>query len=236
MKKITTLLMTAAFVFSMPGCVNAASNENTPSTAESSISSTESAGDKSIAKGESLVDWAAEEGWTAFYTFTRDEKLNEAWDAAAEAFGPTIGMDDLDGDGLKALNVQICGLEDDIVRLEFAEDKISAMDSTGNTVFSHKYSYITTIDNAIEEGTVYVYKTDDSDADKYTCLCLTLPTVESDEGGIMTYFRLRYAAENYEDLFSEDYNGVTGVMVDASTSEEDLDYTIRLLYGAEVNQ
>lgn len=236
MKKITTLLMTAALVFSMPGWGNAAGDENTPSTAEASISSTESAEDKSTAKGESLADWEAEEGWTAFYTFTRDEKLNDAWDAAAEAFGPAIGMDDLDGDGLKALNVQICGLEDDIVRFEFAGDEITAMDSTGKTVFSHKYNYITTIGNAIEGAAVYVYKTDDSDADKYTCLCLTLPDVESDEGGIMTYFRLRYAAENYEDLFSEDYDGVTGVMVDASTPEEDLDYTIRLLYGAEADE
>lgn len=236
MKKITTLLVTATLVFSMPGYGNAASNEKTPSTAEASVSSTEAAGDMSIAKGETLVDWETEEGWTAFYTFTRDEKLNDAWDAAAEAFGPAIGMDDLDGEGLKALNVQICGMEDDIVRLEFAEDNITAIDSTGEMVFSHKYNYTGTIDNAIEGAAVYVYRTDDSDADKYTYLCLTLPAVESDEGGIMTYFRFRYAAESYENLFSEDYNGITGVMVDAATPEEDLDYTIRLLYGAEVNE
>lgn len=236
MKKITTLLMTAALVFSMPGSGNAASGETTPPTAETSVSSTELAEEESAARGESLVDWEAEEGWTAFYTFTRDERLNDAWDAAAEAFGPAIGMDDLDGDGLKALNVQICGLEDDIVRFEFAEEEITAMDSAGKTVFSHKYNYIRTLDNAIEGAAVYIYKTDDSDAGQYTYLCLTLPDVEADEGGVMTYFRLRYAEESYEDLFSEDYNGITGVMVDASTPEEDLDYTIRLLYGAEVKE
>lgn len=67
-------------------------------------------------------------------------------------------------------------------------------------------------------------------AGKYTYLCLTLPSMESDEGCEMTYFRLRYTAENYKDLFQKDYNGVTGIIVDGATSEKNLDYTIREPY------
>lgn len=70
---------------------------------------------------------------------------------------------------------------------------------------------------------------------KISYLCMTAPAVESDEGGVMTYFRLRYLEDNYEEVFAEDYNGITGVMADRAATEEDLDYTIRLLYGAEAN-
>lgn len=236
MKRKTNVMMTAVPALILTVCGNVYANGNISSGSGQPVSLAKPAEESLVENGESLKAWEREEGWTAFYTFTRDDNLKDAWEAAAEAFGPVIGMDDLDGDGLKALNVQVCGLEDDIVDFEFDGNTITALDSRENIVFSNEYDYVTMIENAIEGAGVYVYRTEDSDAGKYTCLCLTLPAVESDEGGVMTYFRLRYAADNYEDLFAEDYSGTTGVMVDSSTSEEDLDYTIRLLYGAEVKR
>ena len=233
MKKILALLLSAVMVFSLAAC-GQANPEQTTSDSTSMVEQTLD-GTK-LTNGESLKAWNTNAGWTAFYTFTRNENLNEAWEAAAKAFGPSIGMEQLDAEGLKAMNVQICGLEDDIAHFEFTDTTITATDSTGKTVFSHPYTYLETIDNAMEGDPVYVYKTDDSDAGKYTYLCLTLPAVESDEGGVMRYFRLRYSADNYRDLFAENFDGVTGIIADGATSEKDLDYTIRLLYGAEMKQ
>ena len=233
MKKILALLLSVVMAVSLAACGQAQQKQtssDSTSTVDQTLDGTQ------LASGESLKAWNTNAGWTAFYTFTRNENLNEAWDAAAKAFGPSIGMEQLDAEGLKAMNIQVCGLEDDIAHFEFTDTTITATDSTGKTVFAHPYTYIETIDNAIEGDPVFVYKTDDSTAGKYTYLCITLPAIESDEGGVMRYFRLRYTADNYRDLFAENYAGVTGIIADGATSEEDLDYTIRLLYGAEVNR
>lgn len=225
MKKIVALILSAALALSLAAC----GAIPFAGLAERSV-------EAPAGSGESLEAWSSEAGWTAFYTFTQNEKLEDAWEAAAEAFGPVIGIKDLTGAGLKALNVQVCGLEDDIVRFEFDGSTVTAVNSEGGAVFSRPYTYVATIENAIEGAAVYVYQAEEPDAGKYTYLCMTAPAVESEEGGVMTYFRLRYAAADYEALFAEDYAGVTGVMVDSSVSEEELDYTIRLLYGAPAAQ
>lgn len=182
----------------------------------------------------SLDKWKNENDWIAFYTFTEDEKLDAAWEAGAKAFGPTIGMYDLDGEGLKKLNRQVCGFEDAITRFEIADGIVTAFNNLGSIVFSHPYVYVTTIEDAIEGAAAYIYKTEDTDAEKYTYICITLPRVESEEGGVMTYFTMRYIADDYKSLFAENYNGVNGILASGETSESDLDYTIRLLYGAEI--
>ena len=77
---------------------------------------------------------------------------------------------------------------------------------------------------------MFMFRTDDADAGKYTYLCLTQPAVASDEGGVIDNFNLRYAEADYEALFAEDYAGPTCVLVSGDTTIENMEYTIRLIY------
>ncbi len=176
------------------------------------------------------ADWANESGWVSFAVLAQDEALADAWEAGAKVFGPMLGMEGLDGTTLKALNAQMCGMEDGIVSLDFSEESISAMDANGEVVFSYHYTLVDTLENAIEGAPLYVFRTEDHDSGKYTYLCLTLPAKASDEGGVITNFNLRYAEDDYKALAAEDYAGVTCVLVSGETTVEDMEYTIRLIY------
>ena len=170
------------------------------------------------------ADWANESGWVSFAVLAQDEALADAWETGAKVFGPMLGMEGLDGPALKALNAQMCGMEDGIVSLAFSEESISAMDANGEVAL------VDTLENAIEGAPLYVFRTEDNDAGKYTYLCLTLPAKASDEGGVITNFNLRYAEDDYKALAAENYAGVTCVLVSGETTVEDMEYTIRLIY------
>lgn len=186
--------------------------------------------------GETLAAWQLDAGWRAFYTYTQEAELDDAWEAAAAAFGPALGMEDMDGATLKAMNAQVCGLPDGIVRLEFDGESVRALDAAGQTVFEHAYQYVAALPGALEEADVFVYHTEDADAGQFAYLCMTLPSVAAEEGGVITNFSLRYAEADYEALFAADYAGATGMLVAADTALSDVDYTIRLVYGAEPQQ
>ena len=89
-----------------------------------------------------------------------------------------------------------------------------------------------TIENAVEGAPVYVYHAEDADAGEYSYICLTIPSVATNEGGVIANFNIRWTAEDYASLFAEDYQGPTGVLVWAETSIEDMDHTLRLICGA----
>ena len=139
-------------------------------------------------------------------------------------------MDDMTGEALRAMNAQVCGMEDGIVSLTVDGSIITTVDAEGGTVFAHEYAYVDTVENAIEGAPMFVFRTDDADAGKYTYLCLTQPAVASDEGGVIDNINLRYAKADYEALFAEDYAGPTCVMVSGDTTIENMEYTIRLIY------
>ena len=183
--------------------------------------------------GSQLSAWQREADWRAFYTYTQEPELDEAWSAAASAFGSALGMEDMDGDMLKAMNAQVCGLPDGIVRLEIDAETVCALDCDGNVVFSHPYQYVETIPEAVEGKDAHVYRTEDANAGQFTYLCMTLPGVEAEEGGVIPNFSVRYAETDYEALFEDSYSGPTGMLVAADTPLADVDYTIRLVYGAE---
>ncbi len=208
MKRILTLGMALLLVLAMIACASA----------------------ETAVQAVTLANWTNESGWVSFAVMAQDEALMDAWEAGAKAFGPVLGMEDLDGPTLRALNAGMCGLEDRIVSLAFSEKLISALDANGGAVFSHQYTLIDTMENAVEGAPLYVFKTEDSNAGKYTYLCLTLPTKASDEGGVITNFNLRYTEDDYKSLAAEDYSGVTCVLVSGETTIEDMEYTIRLIY------
>jgi len=106
-------------------------------------------------------------------------------------------MDDMTGDMLRAMNAQVCGMEDGIVSLTVDDSTITAVNAEGEAVFAHEYTYVNTVEDAIEGAPMFVFRTDDADAGKYTCLCLTQPAVASDEGGVIDNFNLRYAEADY---------------------------------------
>ena len=139
-------------------------------------------------------------------------------------------MEDMTDDMLRAMNAQVCGMEDGIVSLTVDGSTITAVDAEGGTVFAHEYTYVETVESAIEGAPMFVFRTDDADAGKYTYLCLTQPAVASDEGGVIDNFNLRYAEDDYEALFAEDYAGPTCVLVSGDTTIENMEYTIRLIY------
>lgn len=185
---------------------------------------------ETVTQAVTLTDWENESDWVPFAVLAQDDSLMDAWDAGAKAFGPMLGMEDLDGSTLRALNTGMCGMEDGIVSIAFSEKTISALDANGGAVFSCQYTLIDTMENAIEGAPLYVFKAEDSNAGKYTYLCLTLPTKASDEGGVITNFNLRYTEDDYKSLAAEDYAGVTCVLVSGETTMEDMEYTIRLIY------
>lgn len=233
MKKLVSLILAAALSLSLAACgVSAGSSEAHPAAAQSAAVQQQPAPQENAA-GETLADWENDAGWTAFYTFTREPALDDAYEAAAAAFGPAIGLDDLDGAGLKALQVQAAGFTDDIASFLFADDTMTALDSGGNTVFAHPYSYVETIADAIEGENAYIYKTEAADAGDFTYLCLTLPSVATEEGGVIRSFNIRHAADGYAALATDAYEGSAGVVIDADAPLEDVDYTIRVVYGAQ---
>ena len=183
-----------------------------------------------MAESVTLDAWQNEAGWTSFAVLAQDEALADAWDAGAKAFGPALGMDDMTGEALRAMNAQVCGMEDGIVSLTVDGSTITAVNAEGEAVFAHEYTYVDTVENAIEGAPMFVFKTDDADAGKYIYLCLTQPAVASDEGGVIDNFNLRYAEADYEALFAENYAGPTCVLVSGDTTVEDMEYTIRLIY------
>ena len=182
------------------------------------------------AESIALDAWQSDAGWTSFAVLAQDEALTNAWDAGAKVFGPALGMDDMTGEMLRAMNAQVCGMEDGIASLSFDGDTVIAANAEGETVFFHEYAYVETVGNAIEGAPMFVFKTDDTDAGKYAYLCMTQPAVASDEGGVIGNFNLRYAESDYEALFAEDYAGPTCVLVSGDTTVVDMEYTIRLIY------
>lgn len=233
MKKLLSLILAAMLSLSLGGYgISADNSENSFVAAESETSQQEETSQEE-ATGETLADWKNDAGWTAFYTFTQNPDLDDAYEAAAEAFGPAIGMDDLDGDSLKALQIQAAGFEDDISSFTFTDDSMTALDSEGDKVFSYQYNFVETIENAIEGENAYIYKTDNADAEEFTYLCLTLPNIATEEGGVIQSFNIRHATDDYEDLAADTYEGSAGVVIDADAPIEDVNYTIRVVYGAQ---
>ena len=233
MKKLLSLILAAMLSLSLGGYgISADNSENSFVAAESETSQQEETSQEE-ATGETLADWKNDAGWTAFYTFTQNPDLDDAYEAAADAFGPAIGMADLDGEGLKALQIQAAGFEDDISSFTFTDDSMTALDSEGDKVFSYQYSFVETIENAIEGENAYIYKTDNAGAEEFTYLCLTLPNIATEEGGVIQSFNIRHAADDYEALATDTYEGSAGVVIDADAPIEDVDYTIRVVYGAQ---
>ena len=77
-------------------------------------------------------------------------------------------MEDMTGDMLRAMNAQVCGMEDGIVSLTVDGNTITAVNAEGEAVFAHEYTYVDTVENAIEGAPMFVFRTDDADAGKYT--------------------------------------------------------------------
>ncbi len=118
MKRFLTLGMTLLLALAMTAC----------SAAET------------VTQAVTLADWANESGWVSFAVLAQNDSLMDAWDTGAKAFGPMLGMEDLDGSTLRALNAGMCGMEDGIVSIAFSEKTISALDANGEAVFSYQYS------------------------------------------------------------------------------------------------
>lgn len=182
-----------------------------------------------------LAPWEHEAGWLSFSAFAQSDVLLDAWETGAKHFAPILGIENLDGEMLRAMNAQMCGFEDGIVALTVADNSVTASDESGNVVFSYTYSCIDTLENAIDGATAYVFETSDENAGKYHFLCMTLPDVASAEGGVITNFNLRYTEKDYKALFADEYEGVTCILVRGDTTLENMDYTIRLIYGGSAD-
>ena len=57
--------------------------------------------------------------------------LADAWDAGTKAFGPALGMEGMTGEALRAMNAQVCGMEDGIVSLTVDGSTITAVNAEG---------------------------------------------------------------------------------------------------------
>ena len=96
-----------------------------------------------MAESVTLDAWQNEAGWTSFAVLAQDDALADAWDAGAKAFGPALGMEDMTGEALRAMNAQVCGMEDGIVSLTVDGSTITAVNAEGEAVFAHEYTYVT---------------------------------------------------------------------------------------------
>lgn len=50
-------------------------------------------------------------------------------------------MEDMTGEALRAMNAQVCGMEDGIVSLTVDGNTVTAVDANGDAVFTHEYAY-----------------------------------------------------------------------------------------------
>ncbi len=175
--------------------------------------------------GTSLDAWVDTSGWVGLYVYAQDDTNDEAWENAAKSLAETADMD-YTVDDLKTEILNDKGLKEDIYSLTFDGDTVTAYSEEGKTIFSHDYTYLTKVSEAIDEYDLYVYATPDDDADEYTYLAFTLP----DDKHTVRHFYWRSGADDLTATSGTDYTGLTGAMVDSEQFDADPDAAISDLY------
>ena len=115
-----------------------------------------------------------------------------------------------------------CYFTEGVSKFVFDGNTVTGLDEAGNEVFSHSYTYVQELPEAIS---CYAYKTDDADAGEFTYICLS-----PDTPATTWHIEFRYGSD--QDALSEYVTGkyaywmAAGILTDCS--EEDIGKAINL--------
>ena len=189
------------------------------------------------AEGTGTEAWQHEAGWINFSVAITQEGTAEVWDNAAKAFTEKQGLPiAMSGEQLKAGILQGHALENDIEDLSVDGNRMTGKKADGTELFSYEYVLVELIEEeAILDGQkVYVFKTEEAGAGKYTYLLLTEPVKAEDEEASYTTFNLVCTGQdNYRALFDTKKTGTAVAicdMIEKDTTAEGLEFAIEKLF------
>lgn len=191
------------------------------------------------AEEAATAPWAHESGWISFSVAISQEGAEEVWDKAAEVFGASVGVP-MTGEMLKAAVLQGHVLENEVEDLRVEGNRFTGSKADGTELFSHEYSLNEVMEEAdiMDGAKVYVFRTEEADAGKYTWLLMTEPVKTEGENASYVSFNLVNTNEdNYRDIFNVDETGsavAICAMIEKDTGMEGLAYAIQKMFANPV--
>ena len=179
-----------------------------------------------------LAPWGHEAGWTSFPLALQSDGLDAAWQKGAEVFAANMGIKKLDAGTLKSMMLSGYHMEPQFDHLLVEGNRVTVSSADGKELFSHEYAYADTVENAMEDTAVYVFKTEEAGAGAYTYLCLTMPAETVRETGSYTTFSVFFTKKDYKGLFQKDKVGLPCLMIRADTGADGLEAAILQIFAA----
>lgn len=183
--------------------------------------------------------WQHEAGWINFSVAITQEGADEVWEQAAKIFGESVGIP-MTGDMLKSGVLQGHTLENDVEILGVEGNRITGKKADGTELFSHEYSLAEVMEEeGIMDGKkVYVFRTEEAGAGKYTYLLMTEPVrAENETAGYTTFNLVCTENGNYRDLFDTE-KAETAVqicaMINHDAGVEGLAYAVQKMFASPV--
>ncbi len=183
--------------------------------------------------------WQHEAGWINFSVAITQEGSEEVWNEAAKIFGASVGVP-MTGEMLKAGVMVGHTLENDVEDLSIDGNRLTGKKADGTELFSHEYTLAEVIEEeAVMKGVkVYVFKTEEAGAGKYTYLLMTEPVTTNGEGVSYTTFNLICTeSENYRAMFDVEATGTPVAvcdMIQQDTELEALAYAVQKMFATPV--
>ena len=147
MKKIISLLTLAVFMLAMPFAV----------------------AEETIDPAQLMEDVAGT--YVPLFSVLNKPEYDDVWlSHSAEIYGPeAVEAYAADPESMRF----DCYFTEGVSKFVFDGNTVTGLDEAGNEVFSHSYTYVQELPEAIS---CYAYKTDDADAGEFTYICLSPDT------------------------------------------------------------
>ena len=183
--------------------------------------------------------WQHEAGWISFSVALAQDGMEDVWEESAKVFGGNLGLN-LTGSQLKMMMMQGYALENGVDDLSIEGNHFTGRTKDGAELFSHEYSWVETLEEADIMGgkKVYVFKTEEADANEYTYLLMTEPIkTESENTAYVTFNLFHTQKDAYRDLFDAKKTGTAAMpcaMIEKDTGRDGLAYAIVQLYTSPI--
>ena len=183
--------------------------------------------------------WQHEAGWISFSVALAQDGMEDVWEESAKVFGGNLGLN-LTGSQLKMMMMQGYALENGVDDLSIEGNHFTGRTKDGAELFSHEYSWVETLEEADIMGgeKVYVFKTEEADANEYTYLLMTEPIkTESENTAYVTFNMFHTHKDAYRELFNAQKTGTAAMpcaMIEKDTGRDGLEYAIVQLYTSPI--
>ena len=183
--------------------------------------------------------WQHEAGWISFSVALAQDGMEDVWEESAKVFGGNLGLN-LTGLQLKTMMMQGYALENGVDDLLVEGNCFTGKTKDGAELFSHEYLWVETLEEADIMGgkKVYVFRTDEADANEYTYLLMTEPLrTERENAAYVTFNMFHTQKDAYRELFNAKKTGTAAMpsaMIEKDTGRDGLAYAIVQLYTSPI--